>query len=92
MNPTLTISKHQSTNIQQAFNGKWIECNYIWAKSGQVIHYDSWAAYNLDMFNKIRDWCDINIQSDWAYRAGKFYFEDEQDAVLFSLVWMYSGR
>jgi hypothetical protein len=33
-------------------------------------------------------WCDNNIQGEYQYIGGKFWFTDNRDSVAFKMVWL----
>ena len=84
----LSKNGYDSVNRQQAKQENWIEFNLIKSRGdGHLHHYDSWAIYCPDEANLVFDWCEENINNDWAYWAGKFYFKDDKDYFVFVLRW-----
>lgn len=41
-----------------------------------------------DTARQITEWCNKNCTGDWAMFAGKYYFKEEKDAMLFALKWV----
>lgn len=84
-----TIDGYQSTNWTREISREWNHINYIASTGDHLLqHWDSWALWNEQQAILIFDWCAENIQDDWAYSGGEFYFKNKNDALLFALRWL----
>jgi len=78
---------YKSTNYSSDICKYWCMFNYVASKDRYLKHYDSWAVYHPAQAGPVFNWCEDNVQHEWAYWGGKFYFKVESDAVLFTLRW-----
>ena len=69
-----------------AIQEDWCLVNYVASVNKNITHYDSWAEYSPAVAAKLFEWCLDNCAGDWTQFAGKFYFSEESDAMMFTLV------
>jgi len=61
--------------------------NYIWLSSNAIRYYESWLDNSAEAV-EIVEWCCDYCKGRWDMNAGIFYFEDDKDAMLFTLRWL----
>lgn len=63
--------------------------------------YEEWTNFSHDNINykempmirgvgyltQLFDWCNDNCKGYWLAKGGRFYFEQDDDAALFAMVW-----
>ena len=68
--------------------GDRIMVNYIQSKTGNCIHYDAWLVHHPEEALPICHWCLKHFGTGtWTMGSGKFYFDKEEDAMMFALRW-----
>lgn len=68
-----------------AINENWCKINFTEVDSG-VKHYEAWRCYD-ERAGAMLEWCDKNC-GEYCEFAGKFYFKEDKDAMLFALRWL----
>jgi hypothetical protein len=70
----------------RAIEEGWTKINLVELIYEDLKHYEAWRCYD-ERAPKILEWCAEQSQDKWCEFAGKFYFKNEQDAIMFTLRW-----
>ena len=70
----------------RALDEGWTKISYDELDTDSIRNYSSWVAHDPNS-KMILEWCEKTCSNEWAEFAGKFFFKDEQDAIMFSLKW-----